>query len=354
MEYSIIRLLVLLSETISITTKISLKYYSSLPHTDPEEACKIVLDSLDIPFWPQLPHRSFLESMAPQYSEGFPFIRIDGETIHADKADEEAESVFYEAIANKTGFPISKEYSAGVHTFVDILKKDNRKFKAIKGHITGPLTFALSIVDKQKRPIFFDEELRDLSLELLKGKVSWQIDLLKPFADKVMIFIDEPILTALGTSTYIGVSNEEASRMLQEIVSHVKECGGISAIHCCGRADWPIALNSGVDVFNFDAFEFGETLSLYPEDMKNFINKGGFIAWGIVPTTDAIKGVDFDILRDRLEKGLTSLEKIGVDGEKLRQQALITPSCGTGSLNIEDTLKVFSLLKDLRNSYVKG
>ncbi len=326
----------------------------SLPHKDPTEACRIILDSVDIPFWPQLPHRSFLESMAPQYSEGFPFIKVEGESIYTEKADPDSESVFYEAIANKTGFPISEKYAAGLHTFIDILKKENRKFDVIKGHITGPLTFALSITDKEKRPMYFNEELRDLSLELLKGKVSWQIDLLKPFADKVMIFIDEPILTALGTSTYVGVSNDEALRMLKEIVGYVKECGGISAIHCCGRADWPIALDSGIDVFNFDAFEFGETLCMYPEEMKAYINRGGYIAWGIVPTTEEIKGVNFQILKERFENGLNSLEKIGVPKDRLRQQSLITPSCGTGSLDIEDAQKVFSLLKDLRNSYVEG
>jgi hypothetical protein len=224
----------------------------------------------------------------------------------------------------------------------------------IKGHITGPLTFALSLTDKNKRPIFFDDEMRDLSLELLKGKVRWQIDLLKPFADKVLIFIDEPILTALGTSTYIGVSNDEASRMLKEIIDYIKECGGIAGIHCCGRADWPLVLESGVDVFNFDAYDLWDTLSIYPEEMKAFIDRGGFIAWGIVPTTEAIKDATFDILKEKLDNGLNSLEKIGIPKDRLRQQSLITPSCGTGSLSIEDALKAFSLLKDLRNSYAGG
>jgi hypothetical protein len=196
--------------------------------------------------------------------------------------------------------------------------------------------------------------MRELSLELLKGKVSWQIDVLKPFAEKVLIFVDEPILTALGTSTYIGVSNEEASRMLKEIVDYIHECGGLAGIHCCGKADWPLVLSSGIDVFNFDAFDYGDTLGMYPEEITSFLNNKGFIAWGIVPTTDAIKEVTFGLLRERLENGLTSLEKVGIPGEILRQQALITPSCGTGSLDVKDALKVFSLLKELRNSYVKG
>jgi hypothetical protein len=93
---------------------------------------------------------------------------------------------------------------------------------------------------------------------------------------------------------------------------------------------------------------------MYPKDMKNFIDRGGFIAWGVVPTTDKIKDATLEELKGKLESGLTSLEKAGIPGDKLRKQSLITPSCGTGSLCIEDAMKAFSLLKDLRNSYVKG
>lgn len=325
----------------------------SLPHTDPAEACRIILDSVDIPFWPQLPQRSFLELMVPQYSEGFPFIRIEGEDIHVEKAEEGALSAFYEAIADKSGFPISEEYAAGFYAFLNILKQQNLKFDTIKGHITGPLTFALSLTDKEKRPIFFDEEMKELSLELLKGKASWQIEMLKPFAEKVMIFIDEPILSALGTSAYLGVSNEEALRMLREVVNHIKESGGIAAIHCCGKSDWSLALSSGIDVFNYDSYFFWDTLSIYPEEVKAFIDNKGYIAWGIIPTTEVINEVNLQGLHEQLERGLTSLENIGIPKDKLRQQVLITPSCGTGSLNIENALKVFSLLKELKNCYVR-
>ena len=326
----------------------------SLPHTDPAEACRVILDSIDIPFWPQLPHRGFLESMVPMYSEGFPFIKIEGDQVRLIPGEEGAVAEFYEKIADNSGFPISKEYSAGLHAFLDILEKQGRRYDVLKGHITGPLTFTLGITDENKRPIYFNDELRDLSLELLKGKVLVQIEALKKYADKVIMFADEPILTALGTSTYIGVSNDDALKMLQDIVAYIKECGGIPAIHCCGRADWPIALSSGIDIFNFDAYEFGDTLGMYPEAMKEFIDRGGYIAWGIVPTTDKIKDVTLDELKEKLESGLTTLEKAGIPREKLRAQSLITPSCGTGSLSIEDAMKAFSLLKDLRNSYVKG
>ena len=326
----------------------------SLPHRDPVEACAVVLDSVDIPFWPQLPHRSFLESMVPQYSEGFPFVHVGSDSVYTGKAKEEDLSLFYESIAGKSGFPISESYAAGLYAFIHILKEKKARYQTIKGHITGPLTFSLSLTDTQKRPIFFDEEMRELSLELLKGKAGWQIDMLKPFAEKVLIFIDEPILTALGTSTYIGVSNDDALRMLKEIVDHIRECGGISGIHCCGKADWPLVLSSGTDVFNFDAYDYWDTLSIYPQEMRTFIEKGGYIAWGVVPTTEEIHGATLELLKDRLDKGLASLETAGIPKERLRRQSLITPSCGTGSLDVNGAHKVFSLLKDLRNTYVQG
>jgi len=326
----------------------------SLPHTDPAEACNVIFDSVDIPFWPQLPHRNFLELMVPQYSEGFPFVKIKGEDVYVSKAEEPELSAFYEAVANKSGFPISQKYAAGFYTFVDMLKEKGKRFSTVKGHITGPLTFTLSLTDDQKRPIFFDEEMKELSLELLKGKVSWQVEMLKPYADNVLIFVDEPILSALGTSAYLGVSTEEALRMLKEIVKHIKNEGALAGIHCCGKADWPLVLSSGIDVFNYDSYFFWDTLALYPEDVKTFIDNNGFIAWGVVPTTEIIREVDLQGLKQQFERGLASLEEIGIPGDKLRQHVLITPSCGTGSLTVEDTLKVFSLLKELKKSYAQG
>ncbi len=326
----------------------------SLPYSDPIEACKVIFSSVEIPFWPQLPHRSFLELMVPQYSEGFPFVKIEGEHIYVGKPDEQASAVFYEAIDKKEGFPISPEYAAGWHTFIDILRKKGEKVPAVKGHVTGPLTYTLSLTDERKKPVYFDEEMRELALELLKGKVSWQVNALRQYADEVVIFIDEPILSALGTSTYIGVDSSEALRLLSEIVSHTKNAGALAGIHCCSKADWPFVLLSKPDILSFDAYFYWDSLCLYPEEFKNFINNGGFIAWGVVPTTDIIGKVTLQGLKEQLERGLSSLEKIGLPGDKLRKQALLTPSCGTGSLKVQDAARVFSLLKDLRESYVNG
>ncbi|MBI4654890.1 MAG: hypothetical protein HY752_07870 [Nitrospirae bacterium] len=325
----------------------------SLPLYNAMEACRIVFEYVDIPFWPQLPRRSFFEFMIPQYTEGFPFVRINGEHMYVEKCEEQAVTLFYEAIEKDTGFPISKEYAHGFYTFIDILKQRGKKLDVVKGHVTGPLTFTLSLTDNKKRPIYFDEEVRELALYLLKGKARWQIDALKSFAEKVIIFIDEPILSALGTSSYIGVNTAEALRLLKELVNHIHSLGAIAGIHCCGKGDWSMVIESGIDILNLDAYFYWDTLSIYPEELKAFLNKGGFIAWGIAPTTDAIRNVTFKGLVEQLERGLNSLERIGISPEILRKQSLLTPSCGTGSMEINDAMKAYTLLRELRNNYAR-
>jgi len=323
----------------------------SLPHTEPEEACRVVFDSVDIPFWPQLPHRSFHELMVAQYSEGFPFIRIKGEDMYVERSDGDAIASFYEAIAERKGFPISEEYAAGLYAFLDLLRHRARGLEVVKGHITGPLTFTLSLTDTNKRPIFFDEELRELSLELLKGKVRWQIDVLGQYADKVVIFIDEPILSALGSSTYIGVDTGIAVRMLRELVTHIQDSGAVAGIHCCSKGDWHLVLSTGPDLLSFDAYYYWDSLGIYPEEIRGFIDRGGIMAWGIVPTTEAIRDVTIKALQEQLERGISSLRRLGIPYETLSRQSMLTPSCGTGSMRVEDAERVFELLRDLRGYY---
>jgi len=323
----------------------------SLPHTDPEEACRLVLDTFDIPFWPQLPKLSFHEFMIPQYSEGMPFLKIDEkkEMVWIEK-DGNSLTRFYETYSEDLKLAISEEYARGFYTFITAVK--NRHFKYLKGHVTGPLTFTLGLKDSDGRLVYFDEELREISLMVLKAKIRWQIEALKPCAEQVIIFIDEPILSALGSSSYIGVSPEEAVRLLRETSDAIKESGGISGIHCCSKADWPLIINSGVSIISFDAYDYVETISLYPAEFSGFLQSGGYLAWGIVPTTEAIRDENTDSIKKRFDTGIQILSK-SLPEDLLLSQILLTPSCGTGSRSIEEAEKVFRTLVELKK-LIKG
>jgi len=123
-------------------------------------------------------------------------------------------------------------------------------------------------------------------------------------------------------------------------VLDAEACGGLMVIR------------SGVDVVNFDAHQFGTTISLYADDVRALFDRGGSIAWGIVPTTGAITNETVDSLTRRLDECFASLEAKGFDRDLLRQRAILTPSCGVGTLAPDQGRKVFELLAGLRDSLV--
>ena len=322
----------------------------SLPHRSAIEAVELTLSSVDVPFWPQLPALGFQEQMIPQYSEGMPGLRMDmeKERIWVER-DEEEIARFYETSAEMPAIAISHDFAQGMHAFS--LRIKGRRFPMLKGQVTGPLTFTLGLKDSEDRAVFFDEELRELSLLLLKGKARWQVQQLRQHADDVIVFIDEPILSALGTSAYMGVSPEETARMLDEIAQTITLAGGIPGIHCCGRADWPLVLGTSIRILNLDVYGYGGTLAMYPEETTAFLERGGVIAWGIVPTGDEIAGEsESSIIRLFGERKDQLAERIPED--LLMGGIMLTPSCGAGSRTVEEAVKIFQILIALKEELV--
>ncbi len=287
--------------------------------------------------------------MIPQFSEGFPGIREDQQKgeVKVSEVTQDELNVFYEAAASGREFPISPEYAAGFYAFEVALR--GRKLRAVKGQITGPLTFSLGLKDSEGRYTYFNEELREVAVMLLSLKARWQIKRLRAFAERVIMFIDEPILSALGSSSYLGVSEQEALRMLASVVDAIHSDGALSGIHCCGKADWAMVIKSGVRIVNFDAFDYFDAFRAYEREIAEFIDKGGIIAWGVVPTTEAINTVDVGMLKDKLLYQIKDLSK-GVSEERLIKQSLLTPSCGAGSRSPQEAERVFQFLSELKEA----
>ncbi|MDA8090680.1 MAG: hypothetical protein M0Z61_10765 [Nitrospiraceae bacterium] len=321
----------------------------SLPHEDAEAAVTLILGTFDIPFWPQLPRVSFREQMIPQYSEGLPFIRVDSQkkTTWVNRSGSDELERFYETYNENTRIAISENFAEGLHTFLRVTK--GRKFKWLKGHVTGPLTFTLGLNDYQGKPVYYDEELREVYLMGLQAKARWQIDALKAKAEQVVIFIDEPIASALGSTSYMSVAREEALRLLKALAQTIKELGAIPGIHCCGRAEWPLLMESGAQILSFDAYDYGDTLAIYQAETEAFLKSGGILAWGIVPTTDAINSETEESLYALYMRRFEKLSSV-LPADLLRKNILLTPSCGTGSLSEAETIKAFELLIRLKES----
>lgn len=330
----------------------------SVPFTDSRTSCENVLDLLpSIPFWPQLVKQSYLEDMIIQFSENLPLLEINHEhrslIIHRDKS-ESALVTFYERFMEEdtSYFSISQDYAAGLYDMIDLVKKTPSKFGPyLKGQSVGPLTFAASVKDNEGKSALSDLNLMDALTKGLAIKALWQVNKLKETGKTPIIFFDEPYLTGFG-SAFSPIERDDVIRVLGEVFAYLRERVEILiGIHCCGNTDWAMLLESEPDIINFDAFSFMNTFLLYPEALSRFLEKGGIIAWGIVPTSEYSETITIDELSSRLVKGLEHLKKTGFSAETLSKQSMITPSCGMGTMEPSSAQGVLELLAKLSRSF---
>lgn len=325
----------------------------SLPHADPDHAVRIVLNHIpDAPVWPQLPANGINEQMEVQYSEGIPRVVIDRvkERMYIDTTgDTSAElAAFYEnyVAEDPEPFRITPAFAKGIPALEAALEAAPGTRRFVKGQTTGPISFGLTIVDENKRAIYYNEEFIDVVVKALAMKCRWQIRKFRKYAEGVICFVDEPILSAFGSSTYVSVTRDDVVAKLGEVVEAIHAEGAIAGVHCCGNTEWTILMDAGADIVNFDAFDYGETIALYPQAVKRHLESGKALAWGIVPTNSAkIQAETPETLIAKFHALVDHLaHTAGVSRELILRQALITPSCGTGSLPVADAERVFTTL----------
>ncbi len=327
----------------------------SLPHLNPSEACDIVLKNIpEMPIWPQLPNTNFREGMEIQYCEGLPCVVLDEEKkrMFFDTSGDITSDLekFYEnyVTENLDYFRISPEFSRGIYEMEKKLtEKSHPPLKYFKSQVTGPITIGLGRVDENKRAIYYNDIFRDIIVKAIEMKARWLLRKFNFLGCDQICFIDEPILSAFGSSTYVSVHREDVVSHLKDVIKSIHEEGSLAGVHCCGNTEWTILVDADVDIISFDAYEFGETIGYYPQQMKKFLEKGGVFAWGIVPTSEKINQETPESLVKKLEEVIEKLADKGIDEKLIWERALITPSCGTGSLPVELSEKIFDRLAEV-------
>ena len=318
----------------------------SMPHTDPAEACAVVSRYLkEIPAWPQLPQRSPKENMYVQFSEGFPGIVVSEDSIYVDRnqdLDGPLEKLYAAFLESDFGkYPVSPDYAAGFYSFLDLT---NLSPLAVKGQVTGPVTWGLTVADSDGKPIIYDDVLGDAVAKFLWLKAGWQERELKKISPNTIIFVDEPYMASFG-SVAVPISKEKVIGLLEEVFRGIS---GLKGTHCCGNTDWSVLLETSLDILSFDAYNYAESLSLYPAEVKRFLGRGGTIAWGIVPNDEpSLAKETAASLKDRLEEAMAPFTRNGIRFQDLLTQSLITPSCTLAFTTEDAAERALNLLTEL-------
>ncbi len=327
----------------------------SLPLDDHEAAARLVFrHTPDIPLWVQLPAHP-QEGMIAQFMPGLPGLAtVDGRS-YIDLAAEDysdALAAFYEAYLaveeggadlDRSRFALAPETAPGFYVFIDHVDALKRPPAAVKGQVTGPVTFTTAVKDQAGRSIFYDAQARDAAVKLLALNARWQVRQLSRWKRPVIMFIDEPALAGFGSSEFISISKADVTDAVNEVAGAVHAEGALAGIHICANTEWDLIIDTAVDIINFDAYSYFDRFILYEKAVRRFMEDGRIIAWGIVPTSDTIMNETEDSLVLRWEKQAAELGAMGFDRERILSQTLITPSCGTGSLRLEHAVRVLEL-----------
>ena len=235
--------------------------------------------SLDIPFWPQLPHFNYYEDMYVQASEHFPGIILDMEKRTLRFSMDKFVNEFEETMAHfeePEYFDISKTYSVVYHKFIE---QDLSGRSAIRGQLEGPISFGFNVKDQDDRPILFDDTVRPFMLEFMAKRVNSQLNVLKKINHNAFMYVDEPGLQFLFNAM-AGYSDQAARKDMDFFFSMIERPRGV---HLCGNPDWDFLLGLDLDILSLDVYTNGEVFTSYSSSIKRFLEKGGVLSWGVVP-----------------------------------------------------------------------
>jgi len=335
----------------------------SLPLTDHDEAVRLITaHTPEIPLWPQLPKLP-KEGMVRQFLTGFPGLVDDGkkfwiDTNHPQFSEKLVE--FYDeyfrvkedqSLLANSRFGLGNDSARGFEALLHFLNSVDDRPLSIKGQVTGPVTTGIGVKDSVGRSIIYDDNLRDVLTKLLALKARWQVAQFSRFTDgrAPIVFIDEPGMVSFGSSGFSGINEDIVSVAVAEVIEEIHEGGGLAGIHICANGDWGPALASRADMISFDAYFYFNNFILFREQLVQFLARGGILAWGIVPTgdPDVVDRESVDSLFAVWREQLRTMSGFGFSEQQLMQQTLIAPSCGTGSLSLDQAQKVLAMTAEV-------
>ncbi len=342
----------------------------SLPFLDSDEAIEFVFKYLEnFPHWPQLPNLREKEDFTSQYisnllerdmmyrnEKGYLRARTSkddedftekltdfmGVTLEIEEGDDSLLSEF--------AFP--RDNAEGFYKFMDTLKSsDELGFEFVKGQVSGPLSLGLEFKDTEGRSVFFDPQWQEIISMNLAVKAKWQTRELNKLNKNTVIFFDDPGLTAYGKSSYVGLNRDDIVRSFEKIVRSVRCENALAGIHVCAGADLSIPLDAGIDILNYDTYDYFNSVLPYTEKLKTFLSNDGYFSWGIIPVDDRVFEESADSILNQMKEKMEQLDGMGVPFDLVKERSFVTPACGLGSRSEDVAVKAYEILAEI---YHKG
>jgi hypothetical protein len=283
---------------------------SALPISDPEQAWALILKHFpELPAWPRLPHRSFLEKAELQLSEGFPGVVFEGDHIYVDgvwESDPALDRLYISYLGNNVEHGrISRQYASGL----DLLRTEHVRLPAqtvaLAGRVLGPLSWGASVNEQDGKPILRNEVMLDAVAKHLCLKAAWQESVLRAQAPVTITLVDEPLLTREALEN-LPFDKERAILLLEDVLAGLT---GLRGVHCPWPLD-PAVLSTSANVLSLDISSGARRVPGPDGDLgllREFVARGGVLVWCITPEANRVEGESAVKLADRLQTWLDAV-----------------------------------------------
>lgn len=303
-----------------------------LPHRDARDAALCSLRLLELPAIPSLPRRSPAEGAVSQAMVGIQGVTVGQYgSIAVDPAriDPEAPLVT----------DLDHDAFAGFRAFFELAPVERPDLSMVKWQCIGPVSLGLAL-ERAGVPaeVAFDTAVHVVRERVcdLFGAVSRAL----PGASQVVI-VEEPALADVmhpGFPIAPDVAVDAVSGALA-----AAEAAAIAGLHVCGVADIATQLATGPTILSVPVdSRILDAASL----LVRFMDRGGFIAWGVVSTTGPVPTTSQRAWRD-LNALWSGLVERGADPSVLRRQSLLTPECGLSAHSPAVAERVVRLVADI-------
>jgi hypothetical protein len=313
----------------------------SLPFTSTEEAIRVVADFCsEAPFWPQLPRLSDREGVIGQ-----------GLGVLANLVELRAEGYGYqvkpgridsviEALHSSSGC-LTSDNAVGFAAFEEALRRGAfASALALKGQIEGPVTLATYLFYRD-RAFLADASLFSAVAFHIAQIACWQVERLKNFGRPVLMFVDEPAL-CLDDAVCGAIPQERRLSALCAIFENVRSRGALGGLHCCAERPFDRMCAAQPDILSFDAHH-GLERFFSNKRALDFVHRGGWVAYGMIPTSSGLKSLQPASIFSRWLAGAS----IAGDPQALARRAILTATCGLGLLDPSSVGESFQAAHEL-------
>lgn len=286
-----------------------------LPHRDATEAATFVLRTMELAAIPTLPRRSPAEGSMAQAMVGMQGITVGqygSIAVDVNLVDPLAPIVT----------DLDHDAFVGFRTFLQLAHAQQRT-GPVAWQFVGPVSFGLALM-RAGVPM---SEAFESAVRCVRMRVQHLLDAVAtalPDSEQ-MVFIKEPALVDLMQPGF-PIAPDTAIDLVSGALAMV-EGSAVSGLHVCGLSDIPSLLAAGPAILSLPVQPVVAESAGY---LVRFLEQGGYIAWGAVPTTGPIPTSAERPWRQLCALWCDLVQR-GADPVLLREQAIITPECGLGS-----------------------